>query len=113
MHHRYLLTRRPCEISAAREYDGVSLVALAPEWEEKCLKTSMAYSTMERPVNMCVIWIMLAELPTLPAIKKNRHGLAPRRDPKQRFFFTDRCTCLQNLGTDQQTPHGTNHSDDL
>ena len=33
-------------ISAARQYDGVSLFALAPEWDESFLKTSMAYSTM-------------------------------------------------------------------
>ena len=35
------------EIRAAREYDGASICALTPEWEERFLKTSMAFSTME------------------------------------------------------------------
>ena len=35
------------KIRAAREYDGVSLFAFAPEWDKKFLKTSMAHSTME------------------------------------------------------------------
>ena len=35
------------KIHAARENDGVSLFALTSEWDEKFLKTSMAYSTME------------------------------------------------------------------
>ena len=35
------------KISAAQEYDGVSLFSLTPEWEEKRLKTSIAHSTVE------------------------------------------------------------------
>ena len=35
------------KIRAARDYDGASFFALTPEWEEKYLKTSMAFGTME------------------------------------------------------------------
>ena len=34
-------------IRAAREHDRASIYALTPEWEERFLKTSMAFSTME------------------------------------------------------------------
>ena len=32
---------------ATREYDGVSLFAITPEWDKQFLETSMAHSTME------------------------------------------------------------------
>ena len=35
------------KIRAARDYDGASIFALTPEWEEKFLRTSMAFSTMK------------------------------------------------------------------
>ena len=35
------------KIRAVREYDGASIYAHTPEWEERFLKTSMAFSTME------------------------------------------------------------------
>ena len=35
------------KIRAAREYDGASIYALTPEWEERFLKTSMAFGIMK------------------------------------------------------------------
>ena len=35
------------KIRAAREYDGASIYAHTPEWEERFLETSMSFSTME------------------------------------------------------------------
>ena len=50
-----------------------------------------------------------------PSDKKQKAATTLLRDAiqKQKFYSTDRCTCLQNLRTDQQTPHGTNLTDDL
>ena len=35
------------KIRVARDYDGASIRALIPEWEEWLLKTSVAFNTME------------------------------------------------------------------
>ena len=35
------------KIRKGRKYDGASIRAVTPEWEERFLKTSMAFSTME------------------------------------------------------------------
>ena len=50
-----------------------------------------------------------------PSDKKQKAATILLRDAIQKRYFSlaDRCTCLQNLGTDQQTPQDTNHSDDL
>ena len=40
------------KISAVREYDGVSLLALSPEREEKFLNASMLYSSSTPPTCM-------------------------------------------------------------
>ena len=43
------------KIRTAREYDRVSLQAPTPAWEERFLKTSMAFCTMEAHENVCQI----------------------------------------------------------
>ena len=41
------------KICTAREYVGASIYALTSEWEDKFLKTSVAYSTMESYEYVC------------------------------------------------------------
>ena len=70
------------KVRAAREYDGVSLFALPPEWNEKFLKTSMPHSTMEafEYVRHLDHAGRIADSPSDLKLQ-SRHGLAARSDP--------------------------------
>ena len=84
-----------------------------PEWEEKFLKTPMAHSTMEAYEYARHLG-HACRIADSPSDKKQKAATVLLRDAIQkRCFFPDHCTCLPNLGTDQQTPQGTNHTDDL
>ena len=97
------------------------LSPLHPNGKERFLKTSMAHSTLEayeygRHLDHA------GRIADSPNDKTQKAARALLRDeiPKGDFsppFATRaskivRYTRLQNLGTDQQTPHGTNHTDD-
>ena len=60
------------KISAAREHDGVSLFAHTPRMGRQVFEDVDGSQHHGGPMNMCVICIMLAELPTLPAIRNKK-----------------------------------------
>ena len=67
----------------------------------------MAYSTMEANEYVCHV-DHAGRFAGSPIDKKQKAATALLRATieKRDFAYTDHCTCLQNLGTDQQTPHG-------
>ena len=96
------------KISAARQYDGASLFALTPEWEEKCLKTSMAYSTMEASENKSHLG-HAGRIADSPSEKKQKAATTLARDAIPKRDSSPPIAAR----ADQQTPHGTNLTDDL
>ena len=84
------------KIQTARESDHVALQTLTPAWEERFLKTSMAFSTMEAYEDVCQI-DGAGNVSASPArnLQKAATNLLCSTPSKTRFLSTNFRKCLQ------------------